>query len=354
MWSPLTSAQTVLPLPALANSQCTLPFQTSPSRICALGVCSWDISSESVRMGYSGRGLPSGSRAAALDLQLGGRVAQRRASRTRRPSRAPVECEPPHAGGNADDRLHHRVGVLAPRAVVVGDDDDVPILQVCGVLVAPLAGAHDARRRDQAQVAEAISVLLALDHEHGQRGIGGQQLGQAIEHQSRTTKPPGERAVIGVPSLTELLRLESHGLVERAARLVAVLVDRDLLSEPLTPLRDGVDAIRLGLTAAMHAELGAGSRSGQRPRERSASITSRLSQPVWHLTTGLPLSPSAMDRLGLRSLWAGQRASPLVPRQRPPSPSVIVRASTALPTAMFAILESGRARCLDCCVDGHV
>ena len=54
----------------------------------------------------------------------------------------------------------------------------------------------------------------------------------------------------------------------------------------------------------------AGAWPGHAPSPRSASMTACCAQPAWHFTRTRPPSPLLTERLGSRSLWAGQRALP--------------------------------------------
>ena len=59
--------------------------------------------------------------------------------------------------------------------------------------------------------------------------------------------------------------------------------------------------------------------SVHRPRDRRVPMTRSWSQPAWQRTSTLPLSASAIDRLGCRSSWAGHRAIQADPTLKPPS-----------------------------------
>ncbi len=75
---------------------------------------------------------------------------------------------------------------------------------------------------------QIVRVFFALHHEHGIGGIGGEQLGQPVEHAPYAIQLPVPAAGVVGRALGETLGLEAHGLVEELATLVVVVVGRDL------------------------------------------------------------------------------------------------------------------------------
>ena len=122
----------------------------------------------------------------------------------------------------------------------------------------------------------------------------------------------------------------------------------------------GIVAIRLRLRVnaadVKRVTHGAGVVSSHRPRDRSAAMTCSWSQPAWQRTSTLPSSASRIDRLGLRSSWAGQRAIQPPPALRRRAPwrwsQRSWRASssseaTDLPASFAGVDISTRARSVD-------
>jgi hypothetical protein len=114
--------------------------------------------------------------------------------------------------------------VVASGLVVVEQDGDEPSLECGRVAVAPLAGAHGVAGGDQAEVAEAVDVLLALDDEDDLGGIGREQLGQAVEDGLDAVEAPDPSALAAGSALDEALGLVAHDLEEEGAVGVAIVI----------------------------------------------------------------------------------------------------------------------------------
>src|SRR5439155_26333961 len=88
--------------------------------------------------------------------------------------------------------------------------------------------------RNQAERGERVRILLALADVDGQRRVGGEERGQAVEDAADVGELPYPSAVaIGAP-LRKALRLVAHHLEQKLAVLVGVVVGRD--DPPLGPL----------------------------------------------------------------------------------------------------------------------
>src|SRR5262249_39270948 len=136
------------------------------------------------------------------------------------------------ARGDARETLSYLFSVVASRFVVVGEDDDVPAAKDLVVFRSPLSRSAGVRGRDQADRSEGLDVGLALDHADGDRGIGGEQLGQTVEDAGNAIEVVDEAAFAVGASLRKALRLVPHDLEQQGSLLVPIGVRRD--EPPLT------------------------------------------------------------------------------------------------------------------------
>jgi hypothetical protein len=84
----------------------------------------------------------------------------------------------------------------AAAGVDVGDDDDVPAVQGCGVDLVPVGGAHRVGGGDGAEGLDRVDVLLALDD------VDDRSVGDRLSH---GRQPVQLRSALGVAGLAEPL-----------------------------------------------------------------------------------------------------------------------------------------------------
>ena len=94
-----------------------------------------------------------------------------------------IQIENSHRGGDAMDRLGDLLRMLATGPIGIGQDHDVPILEVLASARDPIWPQHPrSRRGHEADLGEGVGILLALDKVDRRRGRGRDQFRQAIRN----------------------------------------------------------------------------------------------------------------------------------------------------------------------------
>ena len=84
--------------------------------------------------------------------------------------------------GDAVKMARDIVGMTATYVVVVGQDDDLTATQPVAVPWLPLPRAFRAGRRDDAQTAQPVGILLAFDNADRRSRWRGDDVGQPVRH----------------------------------------------------------------------------------------------------------------------------------------------------------------------------
>ena len=172
-----------------------------------------------------------------------------------RRARLAAERQDPHRPGDAVEGGGHGGAVVLPGVdrpavvmeaerpvlerrlrVVVGQDHDVGTGEERIEALGPLAGAHRVGRCGEAELLQAVNVLLALDDEHGVLERDRlDELRKVIGHLAHALHRPDPAVlhlvgrVVGrrPPALPEVLGIEADCLEEEIAALVDIVVGGD-------------------------------------------------------------------------------------------------------------------------------
>ncbi len=179
------------------------------------------------------RRLPLGGLRGQLLQLLGGPAGVHPVAKVPTVLRDAGQLDDLHASCLPVETLRHLAGVPASGLVVVREDPHVRARQRLREVIAPLLGAHRARRGREPDPLKPVDVLLPLGHPHrASLANGRQHLRQPVEDGPRAVPedalvhpPPGP---VGL-ALGEALRLVAEGLKQEIAGLVGVAVGFDRL-----------------------------------------------------------------------------------------------------------------------------